>query len=311
MLRAVIAEGSFHGAATALGYTPSAISQQISALQRSTGLTLTERDGRGVVPTAAARQLADGAGRVFEALTRLDLLVADLRAGRVGTLTVGYFASVGSTWIPPVIAMVTREYPRLRLDLRLMERGDTDLPDVEIYVEDPSSSALSGYRACHLIEDPYHVVVRRDSDLADNDHIPLKRLAEEEWIDNDVAHGPCRQLLLNACAAVGFTPTFRVETQDYSSAIQFVAEGLGITVLPQLGVATLPPSTKAIPVTDPIPVRRIGLRVRGTIADNPAAKRLAELLRDQAQNMAGPTDLDFPISARPGETGPHRPCQAH
>ena len=289
MLRAVVAEGSIRGAATTLGYSPSAISQQISALQKSTGLVLTERDGRGIVPTAAARQLADGAGHVFEALSGLDLLVTDLCAGRVGSLTVGYFASVGSTWIPPAIAAVTREYPRLRLDLRLMERGDTSLPDIEIYVEGASSVTPAGYRSRHLLEDPYHVVVRRDSDLAARDHVPLIELANEAWIDNDVARGSCRQLMLDACTAAGFTPTFRVETQDYSSAVQFVAEGLGITVLPQLGVARLPPAAKAIPVTDPVPVRRIGLRVRQTVAGNPAARRLVELLEQQARTM-DPTD---------------------
>lgn len=285
ILRAVIAEGSFHGAATALGYSPSAISQQMSGLQRSTGLVLTVRDGRSVVPTAVARQLAGEAGRVFEALTGLDVLVADLRAGRVGTLTVGYFPSVGSTWIPPVIAMMTRQYPDLRLHLRLTDGGDRHLPDIEIYVEGTTAAAPSGYQSRHLIEDPYCVVVRGDNHFASQDRIPLSHLAEEVWIDNDGAHGPCRQLMLDACAAAGFAPEFRVETQDYSSAIQFVAEGLGITVLPRLGVGTLPPGTKAIPVVDPVPVRRIGLRASTTVSGNPAAERLVELLEEQARNM--------------------------
>ncbi|SER07597.1 DNA-binding transcriptional regulator, LysR family [Microlunatus flavus] len=271
-----------HGAAAALGYTPSAISQQVSALQRATGLALTERDGRRVVPTAAARQLAEEAGRVFDALTGLDLLVADLRAGRDGTLTVGYFASAGSTWVPPVFAMVTREYPRLRLDLRLVEGGNTYQPDIEIFVEGVSQSTTPEFRERHLIEEPYYVVIRRDSDLAVHDRIPLSLLADEAWIDNDVAHGPCRQVVLKACAAAGFTPTFRVETHDYASAVQFVAEDLGITVLPRLGAQGLPQTTRAIPITDPTPTRRIGVRVRKTVARNPAAVRLVELLEEQA-----------------------------
>lgn len=97
-------------------------------------------------------------------------------------------------------------------------------------------------------------------------------------MDNDVARGPCRQIMLDACAAAGFTPSFRVETQDYPSAIQFVAEGLGITVLPRLGLGTLPDAVTAVPITHPTPVRRIALRVRDTMTDNPAATRLIELL---------------------------------
>lgn len=181
--------------------------------------------------------------------------------------------------------MVTKEHPRLRLNLRLVERGNTSQPDIEIYVEDTSPAAPPGYRSRHLIEEPYQVVVRRDSGFAGRDHIPLSHLADEAWIDSDVAHGPCRQLMLNACAAAGFTPTFSVEAQDYSSAIQFVAEGLGITVLPRLCVGMLPPSVKAVPVTDPTPVRRIGVRVRNTVASNPAAVRLVELLEKQARSL--------------------------
>ena len=283
VLRAVVADGSIHGAAASLGYSASAISQQVSALQKATGLVLVERSGRGIQPTAAARRLADEAGHVFEGLAELDGLVADLRAGRIGTLTVSYFASAGATWIPPAIAAITRAFPQMRLDLRLSERGDTYLPDIEIYVEDSATvPAQAGYRTRRLVEEPYRVVVRRDNELASYDHIPLRKLADHAWIDNDVAHGPCRQLMLDACAAAGFAPTFRVETQDYPSAVQFVAEGLGITMLPQLALGTLPPSVIAVPVIDPIPMRRISLRVRTAIADNPAASRLVELLEAQA-----------------------------
>lgn len=280
VLRAVVAAGSIHGAAASLGYSPSSISQHVSALQKATGLTLLQRSGRGIEPTAAARQLAAEAGRVFASLGDLDTLVADLRAGRVGTLSVSYFASAGATWIPPVVAAVTREFPRLRLDLRLVElqRGEAYQPDLEIYVEGAASSDLGGYPSRRLLEEPYYVVVRRDSDLAGRHDVPLRELADQAWVDNDAARGPCRQIMLDACAAAGFTPSFRVETQDYPSAIQFVAEGLGITVLPRLGLGTLPDAVTAMPVTNPTPIRRIALRVRDTMADNPAATRLIELL---------------------------------
>lgn len=279
VLRAVVADGSIHGAAASLGYSPSAISQHVAALQKATGLTLLQRSGRGIEPTEAARRLAAGSDQVFARLADVDTLVADLRAGRVGTLSVSYFASAGAAWIPPVVAAVTREFPRLRLDLRLVElQGESWQPDVEVFVEGSPSSVLAGYRVRRLLEEPYLAVVRRDSDLAGRDEVPLRELADRAWVDNDVARGPCRQVLLDACAAAGFTPSFRVETQDYPSAIRFVAEGLGVTVLPRLGLGTLPDAVVAVPVTDPTPVRRIALRVRDTVAGNPAAARLVELL---------------------------------
>jgi DNA-binding transcriptional LysR family regulator len=296
VLRAVVADGSISGAATSLGYSPSAISQQVTALQKATGLTLLQRSGRGIEPTEAARRLAAEAGQVLAVLADLDALVADLRAGRVGALSVSYFASAGATWIPPVVAALTREFPRLRLDLRLVElqSAEAEPPDVEVFVEGSPSSGPAGYRSRRLLEEPYLAVVRRDSDLAGRDAVALRELADRAWVDNDVARGPCRQIMLDACAAAGFAPSFRVETQDYPSAIQFVAEGLGITVLPRLGLGTLPGAVTAVPITDPTPVRRIALRVREAVVDNPAAARLVELLEARVR-----------VGRDPGGAGPH------
>src|SRR5690606_19268658 len=113
MFAAVVAAGSVHQAAANLGYTPSAVSQQLAALQRETGLRLMERNGRGIVPTATGRLLADEAAAVLERLAALDGLVTDLREGRVGSLSISYFASAGASWIPPLVATLTSEFPEL------------------------------------------------------------------------------------------------------------------------------------------------------------------------------------------------------
>jgi len=93
-----------------------------------------------------------------------------------------------------------------------------------------------------------------------------------------VARGPCRQAVLDACSTVGFSPAFHIETQDYPTAIRFVAEGMGITVIPRLGLGTLPDSTVAVPIVNPTPRRSISVRVRDTAANHPAVIRMLELL---------------------------------
>jgi DNA-binding transcriptional LysR family regulator len=285
VLRAVLADGSIHGAAASLGYTPSAVSQQLGALQRETGLQLVERRGRGIQPTAAGTRLAGASAGVFEALAELDALVVDLRAGRTGTVAVSYFASAGTAWIPPVVAAVTREFPGVRLDLRLVELdgGGTE-PDVEVFVADDTMSDYPGYDVAELVEEPYFVVVRTDDPLAARATVPLRELREAAWVDNDVARGPCRQRVLDACATVGFAPTFRVQTQDYPSAIRFVAEGVGVTVVARLGLRDLPPTVTAVPIVDPTPTRRICLRVRRASAGNPAVRRVVEMLCGYARS---------------------------
>jgi DNA-binding transcriptional LysR family regulator len=284
VFRAVVASGSVNQAAANLGYTPSAISQQPAALQRETGLRLIERSGRGIEPTTTGRLLADEAAAVLEQLADLDSVVADLRESRIGSLSVSYFASGGAAWIPPVIATLIGEYPELRVDLRLIELANEkqSAPDVEIYVEGSASGTMQGYDTYPLLEEPYVAVLPAAHRLANQETIPLRELAEEPWVDNDFSRGPCRQVVLDACASVGFSPAFHVETHDYPTAISFVAAGVGITVLPPLGIgAILPTGLVAVLVVDPVPLRRIAVRVRESIRQNPAARRVVELLRER------------------------------
>lgn len=280
VLRAVVAEGSVTGAASTLGYSPSSVSQHVTALARSTGVALLERRGRGVLPTPAARRLAGGADRVFEALADLEALAADLRAGRTGTLAVTTFASAGATWIPPIVATLSRELPDLRIDLRLQELAGPDArpPDVELFVVQPGAADPPATRSWLLLEEPYLAVVGAGHRLAGRPAVALRDLDGEAWVDNDVARGACRQVVLDACAAAGFAPAFRVEAQDYPTAMAVVAAGLGVTVLPRLALVALPAGACAVPLVDPTPTRRIGLRVRDDAATSPAVLRLVELL---------------------------------
>jgi DNA-binding transcriptional LysR family regulator len=284
VFRAIVATGSVSGAATSLGYTPSAVSQHLSALQRETGLVLVERRGRGIEPTATGLAFAGELGSVFERLARVENVVGDLRAGRVGRLTISYFASAGAAWIPPVVAALAREFPQLRLDLRLVElAGEVPfLPDVEIFVDGAATSATDGYQVTELLWEPYVAVLPVGHALAGRREIPLAELRDELWVDNDFSRGPCRQQVLDACAAAGFSPAFQVETHDYPSAIAFVAAGVGITVLPRLGATLLPAGVRAVPIVDPVPYRRIMLRTRNSVRDHPAVRRAATLLRNRA-----------------------------
>lgn len=279
VLRAVVANGSIRATASALGYTPSAVSQQLATLQRETGLQLFERVGRGIEPTAAGRTLAAEAEPLFEALSRVERLAGDLRSGRVGSLSIGYFASAGATWLPRIIATLRTEFPDLRLDLHMNEFTRRD-PDIDIFVESPGAQRFPGIDVRRLVDDPYLAVVRDDDPLARLREVPLAGLASQRWVDNDFSHGACRQVLLAACAEAGFSPQFSVEAQDYLTAVQFVATGIGITVMPRLGLGTLPEGVATVPVVSPVPIRRISVAVKKSVAQHPAAQRTVELLEE-------------------------------
>ncbi|TDC52630.1 LysR family transcriptional regulator [Jiangella ureilytica] len=301
LLRAVVATGSIRAGAEALGYTPSAVSQQLAALQRETGLRLFDRAGRGIEPTAAGRTLAAESEPLFEAVSRIEGLVGDLRAGRVGSLSIGYFASAGAAWLPPVVAALHAQFPELRLDLRMTEvkpaerrprapdprqvpPGNAEMPDsyepdVDIFVQRPGWTPPAGAEVHHLVDDPYRAVVRIDDPLAGRGEVALVELAGRRWIDNDRGDGACRRVLLQACAEAGFAPEFAVETHDYHTAIPFVATGIGLTVVPELGIRELPPGVTTVRIVAPEPVRRIFVAVRKSAAQHPAALRAVDLLK--------------------------------
>lgn len=279
VLRAVVTNGSIRATASALGYTPSAVSQQLAALQRETGLQLFERVGRGIEPTAAGRTLAAEAEPLFEALGRVERLAGDLRSGRVGSLSIGYFGSAGAAWLPRIVATLRTEFPDLRLDLHMTEFTRRD-PDIDIFVEAPGAERSPGIDVRRLVDDPYLAVVHEDDPLARLHKVPLAELARQRWVDNDVSHGACRQVLLDACAEAGFSPQFSVEAHDYLTALQFVATGIGITVIPRLGLGTLPEGVATVPVVSPVPVRRISVAVKKSVAQHPAAQRTVDLLEE-------------------------------
>lgn len=277
VLRAVVATGSIRASAAALGYTPSALSQQLAALQRETGLRLFERVGRGIEPTSAGRALAAEADTLFEAVGRVERVVGDLKEGKIGSLAIGYFGSAGAAWLAPTVAVLRTEFPDLRLDLRLTEFTPAD-PDVDIFVEEQGGGHSRHVDVRRLVADPYLAVVRVDDPLADRAEVPLADLAGRDWVDNDLRDGPCRQVLLSACAQAGFAPRFVVETHDYRTATAFVATGIGITVMPALGLVDLHKDLTTVAVVSPTPVRHIGVAVKKSVAQHPAALRAVELL---------------------------------
>lgn len=241
------------------------------------------------VDDALGRAFAREAGAALEHLSALDTVVDDLRVGRLGHLTLSYFASAGATWRPPVVATLTTEFPLLRLDLRLVELAAEKpfVPHVEVFVDTLPFAPIPGYDAQLLLTEPYVAVLPSGHQLADRDTIALRELRAERWVDNDVARGPCRQTVLEACAAAGFAPTFQVEAPDYPSALALVGGGVGITVLPRLAASVLGPGLRAVPVIEPMPERQVMIRIRRVVRGHPAVVRAVELLHDRA-GMAQP-----------------------
>jgi DNA-binding transcriptional LysR family regulator len=288
VLLAVVASGSVTAAARNLGYTPSAVSQQLATLEREAGLPLLDRVGRGVRPTAAGELLAQHAETLSGQLARAEAELAELRAGRTGRLAVRYFATAGVALVPPAVAVLRREHPGIEVDLKLIQPADPLLEveageaDIAIVVSRKGRPPAKGVSLVHLLDDPYRLVLARDHPLANKPVVDLADLADEPWVGNEWPPGPCLDVMLDACAAAGFTPNFFVEAEDYQTAQGFVAAGLGVSLVPQLALTTPHPGVVIRPVRRPEPMRSINAAVRDTALDRPPTRELLDSLRATA-----------------------------
>jgi DNA-binding transcriptional LysR family regulator len=235
-LEAVAREGSFGKAATSLGYTQSAVSQQIAMLERIVGQRLVERPGgpRPVSLTEAGRLLLTHAEAIA---ARLAAAQADLSAfgeGEAGTLRVGVFQSVGQRILPEVMRRFMEAWPKVDValtesadDTELLsrvERGDLDLTFSDLPLVD------GPFEAVELLRDPYVLVVAADSGLAGREAAPsLREIAELDLI----GHKHCRTL--SRLDGAFRRPLEYVFQSDHNQTVQaLVAAGVGAALVPGL-----------------------------------------------------------------------------
>ena len=296
VFRAVVASGSVQAAADHLGYTPSAVSQHLAALQRETGLVLFEKAGRGIAPTPAAKVLAAESDELMGSLTRLGGVVDHLREGRSGSVTIGTFDSAAQSWLPHVARGLQRDYPDVVLELSLDELGSAGQAsptrrDIEVAneaAEDPGSER-PGYSRLVLSEEGYCVVAPSGHELLEEyaGPIPMAALADVPMVDNDFHHTGCSRIIANACRAAGFTQRFVARSDDHHTALAFVAGGIGVTILPDLAVPDARPGIESRALVNPTPRRRIVVHVRDGAAAAPPVGRAVELLQEAAALSAG------------------------
>ncbi|MEU5311931.1 LysR family transcriptional regulator [Streptomyces sp. NPDC021562] len=290
VLRAVVTSGTVTAAAAHLGYTPSAVSQQVAALEKQAGTALLERVGRGVRPTAAGLLLTEHAALISAAVAQAETALADLRAGRTGRLSVRYFATAGSTLVAPALARLRAEHSGVRVDLELTDPQDPfeevagGRADLAVVVRAQDRTG-SGFRLVHLLDDPYAAVLPLGHPLADRETIDLHELSGEQWVGSEPP-GPCLEPVIDSCAAAGFSPDFVVQSEDYATAQGFVAAGLGVGLMPRLGLRNQHPGVVVRPVRNPEPVRGISAAVRETALEQPALQGLLDALRDAAATAA-------------------------
>ena len=289
-LEAVGRTHSFIAAARELGYTQSAISQQIARLEQAVGQRLVERPGgpRPVTLTDAGRLLLRHADAI---VAQLDAAQADMNAlaeGAAGPLRVGIFQSVGARILPALLRRFREEWPRVEVRvheettaadlLQLVEHGELDLTFADLpLLEGP-------FEWVEILRDPYVLLVPAGDELAGRDSAPpLRELAGVPLVT-------WRQLGEPETYLRGRVPDLNVSfrSDDNGTLIGLVAEGLGYAVVPQLVVNPRNPAYVALPFGNRIPPRHLAMVWHRDRYRSAAADAFIELSSESAASTSQP-----------------------
>lgn len=251
LLRELSHRGTIAAVADALAFTPSAVSQQLSALEREAGVPLLERTGRRVRLTAAAELLVEHTESVLEILQAASADLATSAASLSGTLRIGVFPSAVPTLLTPAVVSLSTDHPALRLMVSELDpvkvpdalRSDTlDIALVQEYDHVPLAEQ-AGLESEPLLEETVHLAATVAGRLSDQ--------RPSTWI----AGTPgtlCHTLTVRACEAAGFTPLIRHHADDFGAVLALVAAGQGAALVPDLGLTNVPDRV----VLTPLPIRR-------------------------------------------------------
>ena len=277
-LQALADEGSFGRAAQRLGYTQSAISQQIATLERIVGERLVERPGgpRPISLTEAGRLLLRHASSIVARIQAAQADLHALRAGESGMIRVGTFQSAGARVLPEIMRRFTERWPHVDVTLVeleddaitvAIERGEIDVGFVLLPVGDHPLDTVE------LLRDPYVLIGPAGSPLAVAEP-SLRRVADEPL----VGFRDCEAVVPIEAAfrAEGLEPKWAFRSNDNPTVQALVAAGVGVAVMPRLTVNADDPRIAVVPLGDAVTPRVIGIAQHRDRYSSPSARAFVE-----------------------------------
>jgi DNA-binding transcriptional LysR family regulator len=288
VLREVALRGSFSAAAESLAYTQPAISQQIARLEKHVGVKLIEREPRGVRLTPAGEVLVRHTERVMAQLAAADEELQDVAAQARGRLRIGSFATAAGTIVPRAVAAFRPLRPAIEVEISLLDPHES-IPavrrgDLEIAITEEggfeSEVDTDGLQIEHLLDDHMWVSLPVDHPLATRPTVDLIDLRDEDWMFACLS-GTCADsnVVLRACRDAGFQPRIAYQSDDYFAIQGLVASGMGVALIPGLGLASTRDDVAVRPVKGRPPHRRVAA-VTASEPTGGAIPTMLECLRD-------------------------------
>jgi DNA-binding transcriptional LysR family regulator len=284
--------GTVTAVAEALAYTPSAVSQQLAALEREAGVPLLERTGRRVALTPAGTVLAGYAESVFAVLEEASAALAATRDSLTGPLRIGAFPSAARVILPPALVALGRDHPGL--ELMVTELDPVGVPDalhsgaldvaltfVYDYVPATPDPALDGEP---LLEEVVYLATADPAQASIAERTRIEDCRDAPWISGSPGT-LCHSLIIRACEAEGFTPRIRHYADDFGTVLALISAGQGVSLIPQLGLTG---TTSGVALTPLTARRRSSIACRRGTQQHPAIAAFAAAIRESGLASSAP-----------------------
>ncbi|MCW2757504.1 MAG: Transcriptional regulator, LysR family [Nocardioidaceae bacterium] len=291
VFRSVAAHGSIAAAARELGYTRSAISQQMSALERTAGAALLIRGGNSITITPLGRRLLEHTERILIELRAAEATLHQDRTEITGTLRVGVAFREGPPIMSSALTQIRLKYPQLELTLAAVrdDQGADDVRHGRLDVAIQSSFGSRppveelGLKQWVLGSDELVLAVPATHPLAERPSCAIAELTEEAWVV--CQSNPLGQTTLRLCAEASYRPHIVASVNDVATALDLVRVGWGITVAPQFTPATgSPDAVRRIPLEGVTARRHSMLLVRAGDEELPEIAAVVAAVHQAAQS---------------------------
>lgn len=279
--------GSVVAAADILGFTPSAVSQQIKKLERTLDTELLERHGRGVRLSERGRILVAEGAPLLREMERITTLVESPELAKRRLRIIGFSTAVRGLLAPALGRYLAAGANPLSIDARLLAvepeaavrqiaQGDADVALVHNWSSIPLAIP-AGVSAEVLGFDEADVVLSNTHRLATWPAIPRLELLDEPF-STPPAGSICHEALLRLFADLGVVPRIVAEDPEFATLTALAGAGLAVALVPRLGRGPLDPSVVARPLQDVIQRRAIQVLYRDSMAGSPAIAEFVGIL---------------------------------
>lgn len=242
--------GSLSKAAKALNYTPSGVSQLITALERDLGFSVLERSPHGVHPTSEGSRILPAARAVVQEEERLLQMSSEIKGLAIGEVTIGSYPSVAAHWLPGVIKAFRERYPNI--EVRIMEGIHQEitawLDSKEVDIGFMSYEPTLTYDWIPLARDPMVAALPLTHPLAKEEFYPIEECASEAFI----MPGKGQDIdITGVLSRHGLNPNIVYETIETVATLGMIEAGMGMTIINSLAVEKYSFNLALVPIEPP------------------------------------------------------------